>query len=765
MTAQRLRDAIGVGIGAVLVFAPLAIGTVHPPTQAVVFVGCALLLALTLIQRRLVGKGLTLTAPHFFLLLAVALTALQVVPLPHALVALLSPRANELFEAALGDYRVHALSLDPTATGTELAKLASYLAFYVTVVEHAAQRPRRAQIIRMVAAVAALVAVLGFAQAIARTDALLFFYRPRHQLPALVRGSFVNPNHFGALLTLAAPCALLSAVRRSASSLYGWAAVLVINVASVLTMTRNSMLSVLMAQVIAVLLTLRRERGAWPRSWRSVVIAGVAVAGAIAGAVFSVDYLRIAWNKTLLHDLKDPLWKFQAWGHALSLVKDYPLFGVGRGAFGAAFTQVSPVAGVAHYPWVENAYVQAVADFGIPGAVLLAGLGVWVVVQSKRRLIGETLLVAPFAALVAFACHEAVDFAVEIPGVGLPAIALLAALHGAPAGAVEPRRVAVRLGFLALPVALAVTAVITALIPSASVSGAALADQCRDLKVPTATVVAVGERLRRRHPADYYIPLVVAGRLATEGQLGALRWINASLRLNPRHFAPHAWAADLLARAGRKGQALLEYRAAVAGAPDPRAIWPTVAARYPRLPDLLDATPADPDVLARLAKWLNSVQRSEDSVAVYRRMLEIDPRNVRALQALVLLDLERKVPGQAVERLQTLASLDDSSYTRRLDVRVRLATGDLRSAARVLDAGIDSSAETFALELETAEAQSRAGRPDEARQRLEAVARRWTMDRAMLARTHEVRAAIETRAGNDHQARWELEQRNTLLQP
>src|SRR5262249_56762335 len=124
----------------------LPVGTVHPATRSVVFGGCVVAVALALIaaagQRRTIG----LWPPLAALVVVVLVTAAQLVPLPAAAVGALSPATHDLLETTLGDYDVHALSLDPAATRAELAKLAAYLAFFVAAVAYLRRSGRRRQV-------------------------------------------------------------------------------------------------------------------------------------------------------------------------------------------------------------------------------------------------------------------------------------------------------------------------------------------------------------------------------------------------------------------------------------------------------------------------------------------------------------------------------------------------------------------------------------------------------------------------------------------
>src|SRR6187399_645179 len=102
--AQRstLSAAIGAGVLALPAFAALAIGTVHAPTRTAVFLGSAALLLLVLVERLAGKKQVPVTIPTVALAVAATATALQLVPLPDGVVAVLSPAAYTLGRA-LGD--------------------------------------------------------------------------------------------------------------------------------------------------------------------------------------------------------------------------------------------------------------------------------------------------------------------------------------------------------------------------------------------------------------------------------------------------------------------------------------------------------------------------------------------------------------------------------------------------------------------------------------------------------------------------------------
>src|SRR5262249_46749211 len=152
----------------------------------------------------------------------------------------------------------------------------------------------------------------------------------------------------------------------------------------------------------------------------------------------------------------------------------------------------------------------------------------------------------------------------------------------------------------------------------------------RDTHAPLSHVLEAATAAQARHPADYFLDALVAERLARDDHPDTIRWLNAAIYLNPRYSDAHLIAARLLARAGRKSQALFEYRNAAATARDARAVWEYAVTTYPALDDLVATCPEEAPLLALLAKWLDAKGRGGDAETVYLRVLTIDPRHVRA---------------------------------------------------------------------------------------------------------------------------------------
>lgn len=752
---------LGVGLAAVAATSSLAIGTVHETTRLIVFVGCAALLAVAIVDRQRRGKHMPLVAPHLALALAVGLTALQLIPLPESWLAALSPSTHELVVAA-GTKAARPLTLDIPATLRELAKLSAYLAFFSAAVVYASRAHRRLQILGAVCALGVLVALLGFVQALIDPTRILFLYRPEESWGALVRGTFVNPNHFGALMTVATPCALAVATLAPGVRWAAAFAALVMNVAVVLCLGRYSLATTLFSQVLVLIFLVRGGVLARRQTW-VWLIAGV---GLVLAGVLAAERLKNTWMATSVDEFRSPTSKLGVWRQSWPLLERFPLTGVGRGAFSFAVNLVGQTSGESRMGSAENFYLQVLFDWGIPaGGVLLLMLA-WSLGKGLKGASSDPVRAACAAGLAGLVVHEAFDFSIELPGVALPALACLACMHASRDPQLKDRlgRVRARPWLLMAPALCILVAGIAAASPDAIHSGRALAALARDPSVTPERLIQTAEAMRGWHPADDYIPYVVAARLSSEGHPAAIRWINRAAALNPSNPQPHLLAARLLARMGRRSQSLLEYRTAVAVASDGRTIWPEVVARFPDLEAIRATLPESAKHHRLIIKWLAASGRREWALEVVGELLAREPRDPWALRAMVGLTLDAGDARRAQMYADRLTAVDPSDDAWRMATRARIRAGQLSAAEALLATSSRRDSEDADLDLELARSLIKAGSLERARLRLDGLTR-WELTPTVASRLHAVRAELERQAGNRHQAEWELERSRSLARP
>ncbi|WP_428267997.1 O-antigen ligase family protein [Haliangium sp.] len=589
------------------------------------------------------------------LALATAATALQVLPLPVALVGWLSPPRLALAEntaAALGETvpMFVALSYDPPATLVALAVLAGGLGFAAAATRLAAGSRGRVWLATAVAGAGAALALCGLLHHVLGLEAVYGLYTPADAAPRYP-APLLGENHFAGYLSLAAPLALVLAVRAAGPRRLLWVAALALCVATnLLLASRGGALSLAVGLVAAIALLVVQARHrpapagqAARRLGRAVVIpAGVVVVCAlILTVVLSGDRIRAELAATSLDELNAPRSKFAVWGESLALIRAHPLTGVGRGGFESAFTRFE-ASGVKSYSHVENEYLQAVVDWGVvAGLAVLAGL-IWLAWRGRRGWSGGPVEAGAAAAGLGLAVHAVTDFHVELPAVLLSAIAVAAVVVPAPRRGRTGARAWRRPG-LVRGAALAAGAALVVLAASPvgtsaredeaamrAVLDAAGPDQPIVRSEPVATeaqtqAIQRGRDAVRRHPADYLLAGLLAQAYFRARDPAAVRWVNRALTRNPSHPGLHVSAAHMLIASGHRDQALIEYAAALARTAVPRPILIDLLAEFPAPAEAARGIPVRPERLVVITPWLIALGRADVALAYARRVYERFP--------------------------------------------------------------------------------------------------------------------------------------------
>jgi hypothetical protein len=545
----------------------------------------------------------------------VALCAVQLVPLPAGVLGGLSPEAAALREFALvplGLEGARPVSLDAPATWRELAKHLAYLLAFLAAVQVCRARDSRKRLLSVVAFTGAGVAVVGLGHALLGVQALFGLLPWVHARPTLV-SFFANPNHLAGFLGLSATVALGLALHtrpRQRALPYALAA-LASGLGVVLSLSRGGIAFFVFGQaLLAVLMVRRRREGqgravpVWARSAAAVLglLAVLAVGGYAAADGLWAEARSVDSVEEVRHS------KVALWPMLAGAARAFPVLGMGRGAFEAAFPRYQTEANPNTLTHPENAVLQVAAEWGVPGLLLLA-VAVWGFARLLRRGGLESYELAALSAVAALALHNLFDFSLELPACAVAALVVLGAVARPREGArVEGQPGGPRPTPLLLAAGAALAGVgLVALGPGRH----HLADAEAELaglvasKAPAAEVRARGLTLIERHPADYLLYRLVASAHAAAGREGAavaLAFVNRALYLAPVDAASHRVAARALLALGRPAQGFLEYRLAYEAGEVSGLYEGLGQART--LEDLTRLTPDAPEVAVRLAEML-----------------------------------------------------------------------------------------------------------------------------------------------------------------
>ena len=634
---MRLRDtSTGVLAVIALTASVLAVGGALRWSEALV----AILVALASIPVLMSRRTLVGTSPLLAIYaIAIALCALQLVPLPEALRHALEPVGDGLRSdgtALAGVSAWPGLSLDAPGTLHGLAYFTILLGAAAIALRFAVTERGRLACLGAVASLCGATAMIVGIHRVFGATSLYGLYEPVQATPPVL-GPLLNANHLGGLMALGAVVAigLLLYEKQSIAARAVWALSAVGCIVVLLeTLSRGALLGFLSGLGVALgaFLAQRlakpadRTKRAVRRKfvWTTLPIGIVAVCGLIVIIFTSAGTAADQLQSSSLQEISQPKSKFAAWRSATELVAESPWVGVGRGAMEPAFTRVHPASAFVTFSHVENEYVQAVVDWGIPGALLLAGAIGWLAVVAIRRWRDGPLAAAALGGLTTLAVQSNVDFGAELLGLALPATVVAATLAYVPlraTGSAALRRA--RLFRYAVLVGLTGAALILLLPITRSVAEdhVALAER------PTMDEIRASIQ---RHPLDYYGYAVAASQLASAKDPTAIAMLNHALVLHPTHPGLHRFAGRLLLAAGHVDQAAIEYGAALRGTTEPHDLLYEIEHAFPA-DKAADAIPLDYDNIGVVMKMLEQDGRGDVALAWIERVAAQHPRSLAVI--------------------------------------------------------------------------------------------------------------------------------------
>ena len=574
---MRLRDT-GTAIVAIaaIAVAVFAVGGALRWAAAIVALLVAGALSLLVTSRR----GLASTSPLVALFgLLIALTALQLVPLPAGLLDIVQPVGQALRSdgaTIAGTEPWQAISLDAPGTLAALTFFTTLFGIAVVAVRLSNSERGRMMCLGAVASIAGVTAAIVGIHRLFDASSLYGIYTPAQATPPAL-GPLLNANHLGGLMALGAVVAvgLLFYSKQSNAARLTWLTTALGCTAVVFaTLSRGALLALLAGLAVTLATVVARRlapaqspTGKLTRSKFIVTTLPITIVGVCALLVIIYTSAGTAADQlqhTQLSELSEPRSKFAAWGSATHLIAESPWLGIGRGAFETVFTRVHSASALVTFSHLENEYMQAVVEWGIPGAIAIALCLAWLSVVALRRWREGPLVAAAFGGLVAVAVQSTVDFGIELLGVAVPATVVAATIAYTPLRRIS-RGKSTRVSRIGLIAGL-VGAALLLLVPATRSVG----EDHRNLgDRPTAEQI---HELAERHPLDYYAYALAADSRLRDRDPSAIALLNHALVLHPTHAGLHQLAARMLLSSKYIDQAELEYAAALRHSPDPRPL-------------------------------------------------------------------------------------------------------------------------------------------------------------------------------------------------
>lgn len=343
-----------------------------------------------------------------------AYAALQLVPLPRAVLAVVSPARVELMRGLDGvgaGEGAATLSVTPGIGMNHFLLIAGYAVVFFLMYQMAVERRWGAMLPVMVVAV--LEAVLGMAQALGGQTA---------------SGTYVNRDHYAGLLEMALPFALVYPVavwrgvdtrrefpmKPAVTMCVSLGVAGLIVVGSMASLSRMGFVAPLFSVMVMGIVAWRGN------GWRSAGLVGLLAVGLAASfVVLPSDELiaRFAQSKDeITAEGRTELWK-----ESLALVRAYPVFGCGLGGYESAFLRYKVSVPMVSDDHAHNDYLQFLIELGAAGfAIGLALMGsivarTWRAASREAEPESRYLAIGCIGAMAAIGLHSVVDFNLYVP--------------------------------------------------------------------------------------------------------------------------------------------------------------------------------------------------------------------------------------------------------------------------------------------------------------------------------------------------------------
>jgi O-antigen ligase len=365
-----------------------------------------------------------------------AYAALQLVPLPRAVLGIVSPARAEMeraLDAAGARGGLTPLAVTPGSGMNQFLLFAGYaLVFFLVFQIAAQQRAGRWLLVLPPVIAAVLEASAGIAQS---------FYGQ------VAAGTYVNRDHYAGLLEMALPFALayplarwratdtrrVFPIRLGAVMCAGWGASAVMLAGSLASLSRAGVVAPLFG-ALAMGIVAWRGNG-----WRAAGAVAVLAAGLGASFVLLPSDALIA-RFVASGDELSAEGRLALWRESLGVARAFPVFGCGMGGYESAFLRYKVSAPMVSDDHAHNDYLQFLIELGVAGfaiGALLIGSVVrraWRAAARRGDAESRFLAIACIGAFAAIGLHSMVDFNLYIPANAM----LLAWISGVAAAVTPP---------------------------------------------------------------------------------------------------------------------------------------------------------------------------------------------------------------------------------------------------------------------------------------------------------------------------------------
>lgn len=461
---EHLLRVVDVGIIGLIFVMPLFMGARGPVGRMVLLLLSAVIALAWCARQFLIGRSRWYqTGAEWLLLAGLLLVLLQLTPLPHAVLSLLSPAIDptlplwETGDSPLHLGAWHQLSLAPEETRTSLAVYVCYVLLFLVVAQRLTCVGDVERLLRWTAASAIMMAVLGLVQMFAGNGYFLWFYEhPSRTTSGAVKGMFQNQNHFAHFLALGIGpliwwiCQLdrhgVGSFRpasgfgaRSQAFLNWrktledpqvvkfllWSGLAIIVVSGLLSFSRGGAIAILVALTLSIGLAVGKSQ----LSGRSLaMLGGLAAVVFLALCIYGYEPLAIELRTLQQAGSLEELSRGRQalWSADLEAVGSYWLLGTGAGSHAEVYRMFLDAYFPIEFTHAESSYLQLLLEVGVAGfslavlAIAILCRWCWKVTRWGSDEAATACVIAVVPCFVASLVHSVGDFVWYIPACFVP---------------------------------------------------------------------------------------------------------------------------------------------------------------------------------------------------------------------------------------------------------------------------------------------------------------------------------------------------------
>lgn len=428
----------------VLIFAPLAFGTVEPWSLTVMEISSILAFLFLLLSKLRSKETFFYDTPGIIPLLCfLALMGIQLVPLPVGILKMISPETYSIYkETIFAGEPVSwvSLTVNRKATLMEFFRILSYVIFYVLTVQVLSKKDALKRTVTVLIIFASLLSLFAILQRILPNNRI--YWVRELTMGGSPFGPYVNRNHYAGLMEMLFPLFLglflfykpgitygsfrdrmaeiFNIQRTNYHILLGFSAILIAT-SIFLTLSRTGIVSLCISMIFFGAFFF--SRAANKRAGVIIIVVFVLIILSVAWfgwtpIIERFEHIKNASGK--VSELRIGIWKDSS-----NIIKDFPITGTGLGTFVDIYPKYRTISGDALADHAHSDYIELLTEGGIPAFLVFAWFLIvlfhksYRVFLKRRETYSVYLFIAAVSGMIAILVHSLTDFNLHIGANGL----------------------------------------------------------------------------------------------------------------------------------------------------------------------------------------------------------------------------------------------------------------------------------------------------------------------------------------------------------